>query len=62
MPGLKTDNKRIIEFITFASSFVCSQLSIKIRGPSALGYDFFLIGRGYVKNTPFLFGTPSQFR
>ena len=59
---LKDDNKSIIEFITFALSFVCSKLLYEIRGPCALGYDFFLIRGDYVKNSYFLFGTASQFR
>ncbi|KPA16586.1 hypothetical protein MHK_003196 [Candidatus Magnetomorum sp. HK-1] len=62
MLGLKTDNKRIIEFLTFALLFVCFKLFSLIRGPCALGYDFFLTGGGYIKNSHFLFGTPSQFR
>ena len=59
---LKTDNMIIVEFITFALSFVCYKLLYEIRGPCALGYDFFLTGGGYIKNSQFLFGTPSQFR
>ena len=59
---LKTDNEIIIEFITFALSFVCFKLFFEIRGPCALGYDFFLIEGCYVKNSYFFFGTASQFR
>ena len=59
---LKTDNKRITYFITFALSFTCFKSFFEIRGPCALGYDFFSIGGGYIKNSHFLFGTPSQFR
>jgi len=43
---LKTDNEIIIEFITFALSFVCFKLFFEIRGPCALGYEFLLIGGG----------------
>ncbi|ETR69705.1 MAG: hypothetical protein OMM_03757 [Candidatus Magnetoglobus multicellularis str. Araruama] len=59
---LKTDNERITYFIKFALSFTCFKLSFKIRGPCTLGYDFFSIGGGHIKNSHFLFGTPSQFR
>jgi len=58
----KTDIDIMIEFITFALAFVCIKLSFVIRGPCALGYDFFLTGGGYIKNSHFLFGIPSQFR
>ena len=57
-----SDKKRIAAFLIFARSFVCFKTNPQIRGPCALGYDFFLIGGGYIKNNHFLFGTPSQFR
>lgn len=44
-------------FIGFAQGFICCKLYHPIRGPCALGYDFYLTSGGY-----FLFGTPSQHR
>jgi len=62
MLGVNTDKKRITVFITFALKFECCKLSHEIRGPCALGYDYFLTKGSYIKNSHFLFGTPSQFR
>ena len=56
------DNKLIAAFINFAQSFICYKLFHSIRGPCILGYDFYLTGGSYIKNSHFLFGTPSQFR
>lgn len=54
--------ERMKSFIDFADEFECHKDISDIKGPSALGYDFYLSGGGYYKNAPFLFGTPSQFR
>jgi len=35
---------------------------LRIRGPCALSYDFYLKGGGWLQNSHFLFGTPSQFK
>lgn len=58
MLNLRTEKEKVIVFITFAMSFAY----IKLSGPCALGFVFFLTGGGYIKNSLFLFGTPSQFR
>jgi hypothetical protein len=34
----------------------------KARTPCEYGYEFYESNGGYRKNSPFLFGTPSQFR
>jgi hypothetical protein len=44
-------------FIEFAEGFTCCKTDYSIRGPCALGHDFYLRTGGY-----FLFGTPSQHR
>jgi hypothetical protein len=49
--------RRIHAFLEFAEEFVCQKADSPIRGPCALGYDFYLESRGH-----FLFGTPSQHR
>lgn len=54
--------EKIKSFIDFADGFECHKEILDIKGPSALGYDFYLSGGGYYKNAHFLFGTPSQFR
>ncbi len=56
------DNKRIKAFIKFAEAFYCYKTSPRIRGPCALSYDFYINGGGWLQNSFFLFGTPSQFR
>lgn len=51
-------------FLQVSKEFECLKLSLSkpIRGPCALSMDFYLEGGSYVLNSPFLFGTPSQFR
>lgn len=49
-------------FLEFSKEFQCCKLSMPIRGPCALSYDFYLEGGSYFLNSHFLFGTPSQFR
>jgi hypothetical protein len=49
--------QRIKVFVGFAEEFICHKTEYPIRGPCALGYDFYLTSGGY-----FLFGTPSQHR
>jgi hypothetical protein len=49
--------RRLCAFIAFAEEFTCHKTDYPIRGPCALGYDFYLASGGY-----FLFGTPSQHR
>jgi len=49
-------------FIKFAESFYCYKTNPRIRGPCALSYDFYLKGGGWLQNSYFLFGTPSQFK
>lgn len=51
------ESSRIKVFIGFAEGFTCYKTDHPIRGPCALGYDFYLTGGGH-----FLFGTPSQHR
>ncbi len=55
-------NKRIRAFIEFAEEFISDKVNPSIRGPCALGYDFYIRGGSYLLNGYFLFGTPSQFR
>lgn len=55
-------NKRIKTFIEFAEEFISDKVNPSIRGPCALGYDFYIQSGGYLLNGYFLFGTPSQFR
>lgn len=55
-------NKRIRAFIAYADGFPSDKTNPSIRGPCALGYDFYIRGGGYFSNGYFLFGTPSQFR
>lgn len=55
-------NKRIKAFIEFSEGFISDKTNPSIRGPCALGYDFYIRGGGYLSNGYFLFGTPSQFR
>jgi hypothetical protein len=54
--------QRIRVFLFFADDFCCSKTDPEIRGPCALGYDYYLEDGGYMRNAHFLFGTPSQFR
>lgn len=58
----RSDNQRIKVFLVFAEEFTCSKIDPAIRGPCALGYDYYIKGGGHIKNGHFLFGTPSQFR
>jgi hypothetical protein len=53
---------RIKAFLVFADDFACHKTDHSIRGPCALGYDFYLSNGSYFRNSHFLFGTPSQFR
>ncbi len=53
---------RIEAFIGFAEAFVCAKVQPSVRGPCAVGYDYYLQGGGPFGNGYFLFGTPSQFR
>ena len=48
---------RLNAFIALAEEFICNKTDCPIRGPCALGYDFYLTSGGY-----FLFGVPSQHR
>lgn len=56
------DADLLIGFIEFTKVFECLKFEPPIRGPCALGYDFYLNGGGYLRGAHFLFGTPSQFR
>lgn len=42
--------------------FFLTWLSAYPRAPDEVNYEFYLLGGGYKKNSPFLFGTPYQFR
>jgi hypothetical protein len=55
-------SERATGLIEYAEGFECYKVQPSIRGPCALGYDFYLQGGGYLQNAHFLFGTPSQFR
>ncbi len=57
-----SENERIKRFIEFSEEFCCYKVESCIRGPCGLGYDYYLSGNGYIGNSHFLFGTPSQFR
>jgi hypothetical protein len=54
--------ERVPVFFEFCKEFECRKLWVPIRGPSGLSCDFYLTGGSYRGNSPFLFGTPSQFR
>ncbi|MBD3793764.1 MAG: hypothetical protein IE889_06330 [Campylobacterales bacterium] len=54
--------QRLRIFLSFAEDFSCYKTDPEIRGPCALGYDYYVRNGGYRKNAHFLFGTPSQFR
>lgn len=54
--------ERLRIFLVFAENFTCLKIKPEIRGPCALGYDYYMQGGGHVRNAHFLFGTPSQFR
>lgn len=57
------DNNELIKaFLEFCPEFECHITNTPIRGPCALSYDFYLKGGAYVRNSRFLFGTPSQYR
>ena len=56
------EKQRIKLFLTFVDDFTCCKTVAFIRGPCALGYDYYMEDGSYVKNGHFLFGTPSQFR
>jgi hypothetical protein len=56
------DNQLIKAFLQFCLEFECHKTNPPIRGPCALSYDFYLKGGAHVRNSHFLFGTPSQFR
>lgn len=57
-----SDSHRIKAFVGFAQAFCCYKVSPCIRGPCALSHDFYMQGGGWLRNSYFLFGTPSQFR
>lgn len=57
-----SERQRIKVFLVFAENFTCHEASVLIRGPCALGHDFYREDGGYRKNGHFLFGKPSQFR
>ncbi len=59
---ISSNNERIKRFIEFSEMFCCYKVEPCIRGPCGLGYDYYLRGDGYIGNSHFLFGTPSQFR
>lgn len=57
-----SEKQRIRVFLVFTEDFTCSKPDPEIRGPCALGYDYYIKDGGYMRNAHFLFGTPSQFR
>jgi hypothetical protein len=57
-----SESATIKAFLEFSKEFECCKVSVPIRGPCALSYDFYLEGGSYLRNSYFLFGTPSQFR
>ena len=57
-----SERQRIKLFLAFAEDFTCCKTITLIRGPCALGYDYYMEDGSYLKNGHFLFGTPSQFR
>jgi len=57
-----SERQRIRVFLFFAEDFSCCKTDPEIRGPCALGYDYYMEDGGYMRNAHFLFGTPSQFR
>lgn len=57
-----SEGQRIRVFLLFAEDFSYGKSDPEIRGPCALGYDYYMQGGGYMRNAHFLFGTPSQFR
>lgn len=57
-----SENERIKMFIEYSEEFCCYKTDPYIRGPCGIGYDYYLTGNGYIGNSHFLFGTPSQFR
>lgn len=59
---IKSQKEIIKEFVEFATDFETTILCNPIRGPSALGFDYYNRGGGYIKDADFLFGTPSQKR
>lgn len=54
--------EQIKNFIEFSEEFECVKVNSPLKGPCALGYDFYLSAGAYYQNAHFLFGTPSQFR
>jgi hypothetical protein len=59
---IPSERQRIKVFLVFAGDFICCKTDPLIRGPCALGYDYYMEDGGYLRNAHFLFGTPSQFR
>ena len=57
-----TEQGYLKAFFKFAKIFESFKIKPSIRGPCALGYDFYIYSGGYLTNAYFLFGTPSQFR
>jgi hypothetical protein len=60
--GGESEAEAIKISLQFITEFECRKVSVPIRGPCALSYDFYLEGGSYFRNSLFLFGTPSQFR
>lgn len=60
--GEGTEQGLLKGFLGLIHTFECCKIKPSIRGPCALGYDYYLQGGGYFTNAYFLFGTPSQFR
>ena len=57
-----SEKHRIKVFLAFAENFNYCKANQVIRGPCALGYDYYMEDGGYMRNAHFLFGTPSQYR
>ena len=57
-----SEKQRIKVFLVFAEEFTCCKTDHVIRGPCALGYDYYMEDGDYMRNGHFLYGSPSQFR
>lgn len=57
-----SERQRLRIFLVFAEDFSCCKTDPEIRGPCALGYDYYMENGGNMRNAHFLFGTPSQLR
>ncbi len=49
------------DFISYTLNYV-SETDEKIRGPTALAWDYYNINGSYYRNSQFLYGAASQFR